>query len=1346
MEVPESKVLPLIHVIALLLGITRYSACTMPSTLRKKRAQNKQRYIQNRESIKAAASAASRASYKADPEKKRAASRASFKADPSKHRAALRAGYKAHRDKIRAAKRATYKADPSKQRAALRARYKAHRDKIRAAKRATYKADPSKQRAALRARYKAHRDKIRAAKRATYKADPSKQRAALRARYKAHRDKIRVAKRATYKADPDQKKAAERARYKTYRDKTRAAKRARYKADPDKKKAARCTKYRVNPEKEKAATRMRYVKTAGAKLKWYRKYYSKHGGRICAARRSRYALAEPRPVAKELYVKEIQCRLVANPGARVALLEACRRECNSAAKYLPRGVINSLCKIAAKRLVNKALQLRKEHAGALLKTTRAVNGLNITGRDDFGEGCHTASSEPYFYDAAYQHIQRACAFPIDDDGRCVVAKEIGSSEYAGSKGQQPAKWHCTSECKAVTETEVAAIVCLKQAFEEPMQKLRNALDACDDGCPNQHYTKSVARGDSDNEVVDLQGHPLVCFNDGGCCGSRLRILRAASTHHGVLRTLLNHVHSAIASHLGVLNIDKALHTGDLHALMEVTKVRDFAGLLANDLDSRYEQCAPVAKARSLLRNVEAQLLLAHAHVIADFEKEVDDDPEHACCSCERLHQRKSVTRVRLSDNLGSSIWPALKAFILERNPDANDQVLYMCKHCKPLVKRDNLPARCVLNALETVPMPPELAKLDCLSRQLIQRAKCYQTVVRLGTYTGKVPVYNSLKACRGTMFFLPLPFNKTLATLDQVEQLSTALPDPELYIVVNGRPTKSHVVWRSLVNVDLVRVAVETLKDVNWLYRDVDVDTVDEVAKRVVEVTNSATSTMLEKASDEDIAGFQAYTIRSLDSKLSSESDIEQYKVLSIREDPLDNREKYLDVMCFPVLFPTGRFGEHHPRQVRLSHSEHVKSRLLNKDSRYRKDPQYVFYLLWQKELREISAGVYNLLKSTRGRPMSVSALLHGVSTSDERLEANLSTMLQSVRGTKQYWFARQSELRCMVRAWGSPTLFLTFSCAEYESADIERYLRKVNDVPPSYNIGKLCTDDPVSVSRKFSLKFHAFFRTVLLKGAVLGAVDHFYWKKEYQARGAPHYHVLVWIRDAPVIGRDDPERVLAWLQERITCRIPDRDTDPDLHRLVTRYQLHKCNAYCKRRRKCGRTFITRCRFGFPRPPCETATLNCVEDALKARKKIYQLPRTDEEARVNDYNPLLLMLWKANIDVQFVAESSLAKEQLAGHLAGGQREQERLRTPVELWHTQLTLSRVRAVRGLRPVARRPPHPEVRRRQVHRRLPASQKESEAEGRQGLGGRRKARPRQRRHLQGQPLGHALSSQAE
>ena len=367
-----------------------------------------------------------------------------------------------------------------------------------------------------------------------------------------------------------------------------------------------------------------------------------------------------------------------------------------------------------------------------------------------------------------------------------------------------------------------------------------------------------------------------------------------------------------------------------------------------------------------------------------------------------------MTRVKLTDNLGNEVWPRLKDFVLQQNPDANDEVLYMCNYCKPIIRKEKLPPRCVLNGLQTVPIPPELDKLDSLSRQLIQFAKCYQTVVRLGTYTAKVPIYNSLKACKGTMFFLPLPITKTLDTLNKVQYsnqaITSVLPNPELYIILNGKPTKQKIVWRSLVNVKDVKAAVEKLKEINFLYSTVDHQSVDDATKDIIEIVNNTTSQMLEKTTESEIASFQAYAIRNLDNKLSTESDTEQYKVLNVKEFPLDNRLKFLDVMCFPVLFPKGTFGKYHPREVKLSHSEYVKSR-------FRKDPQYVFYLLWQKELRELSAGVYNLLKSTRHAPMTVTTLLNRVDASDEHLEANLSTMLQSVRGTKHYWFLRQSEL-----------------------------------------------------------------------------------------------------------------------------------------------------------------------------------------------------------------------------------------------------------------------------------------------------------------------------------------------
>ena len=61
--------------------------------------------------------------------------------------------------------------------------------------------------------------------------------------------------------------------------------------------------------------------------------------------------------------------------------------------------------------------------------------------------------------------------------------------------------------------------------------------------------------------------------------------------------------------------------------------------------------------------------------------------------------------------------------------------------------------------------------------------------------------------------------------------------------------------------------------------------------------------------------------------------------------------------------------------------------------------------------------------------------------------------MLQTVRGMTQFWLKKQSELRCMVREFGTPTLFLTFSCAKYDSHDIADYLKTVNNVPEGYAV-----------------------------------------------------------------------------------------------------------------------------------------------------------------------------------------------------------------------------------------------------------------------------------------------------
>ena len=77
--------------------------------------------------------------------------------------------------------------------------------------------------------------------------------------------------------------------------------------------------------------------------------------------------------------------------------------------------------------------------------------------------------------------------------------------------------------------------------------------------------------------------------------------------------------------------------------------------------------------------------------------------------------------------------------------------------------------------------------------------------------------------------------------------------------------------------------------------------------------------------------------------------------------------------------------------------------------------------------------------------------------------------------------------------------------------------------------------------------------------------------------------------------------------------------------------------------------------------------INNVDEALKSMKKIYLLSLSENETCINDYNPLLLLLWKANMDNQFIAEQSLA---LAHYVTGSITKPER-RCMQDIWNELL---------------------------------------------------------------------------
>ena len=125
--------------------------------------------------------------------------------------------------------------------------------------------------------------------------------------------------------------------------------------------------------------------------------------------------------------------------------------------------------LAAQRLVNRGIQLRKQNVGALLKAVKKICELDIKTHHDFGEGVHSVSSEPYYYESAYD---------FDFEPGVMVADSCGQCYYKDMKyvsGKTGGTWKCTAKCKALTQFEVDTVLEFKSYFEKSLHDVMSLL-------------------------------------------------------------------------------------------------------------------------------------------------------------------------------------------------------------------------------------------------------------------------------------------------------------------------------------------------------------------------------------------------------------------------------------------------------------------------------------------------------------------------------------------------------------------------------------------------------------------------------------------------------------------------------------------------------------------------------------------------------------------------------------------------------------------------------------------------------------------------------------------------------
>ena len=114
--------------------------------------------------------------------------------------------------------------------------------------------------------------------------------------------------------------------------------------------------------------------------------------------------------------------------------------------------------------------------------------------------------------------------------------------------------------------------------------------------------------------------------------------------------------------------------------------------------------------------------------------------------------------------------------------------------------------------------------------------------------------------------------------------------------------------------------------------------------------------------------------------------------------------------------------------------------------------------------------------------------------------------------------------------------------------------------------IGQTTVDRPDLVARVFHAKQQALLKKI--HNGYFGQVAGFVYTIEYQKRGLPHMHLLVFLEE------QDKIQTVEQIDAVISAQIPELNLHPQLHSVVTQYMLHgpcspqRCieNNVCKKR------------------------------------------------------------------------------------------------------------------------------------------------------------------------------------
>lgn len=175
----------------------------------------------------------------------------------------------------------------------------------------------------------------------------------------------------------------------------------------------------------------------------------------------------------------------------------------------------------------------------------------------------------------------------------------------------------------------------------------------------------------------------------------------------------------------------------------------------------------------------------------------------------------------------------------------------------------------------------------------------------------------------------------------------------------------------------------------------------------------------------------------------------------------------------------------------------------------------------------------------TKGRTFTAADFKHGNAAEEIAKLDDGFKIFRCLRGSPPYWEAAKKDIFAMIRQLGIPTWFLSLSAAETRWTSLLSILAFLIDgkrFTPEEMLKatwetrcRLIRSDPVTCARHFQHRVERFYHHILKSSASpLGILNDSFYRIEFQQRGSPHVHGLLWIEGAPHIGEEDDATVEA--------------------------------------------------------------------------------------------------------------------------------------------------------------------------------------------------------------------------